>query len=324
MKLRIIPLFIALTASLSFVSTAHADPLSLAISPPILQIQALPPAKVTTFITIMNTSNNAVNASVQLRPFTQADLENGQVKFIDKFPGPDQKILQKVRIYLGNQEVTSLDLAPKQQKKLTLLIDIPENEPVSDYYFSVIFISNFSPTDKTNYSQAQGGIATNVLLSIGKGAAQGDISRFSTPFYVESGPVPFTLAIHNSGTHFIAPQGNILVKNMFGQTIGKIDILPVNVLAATTRLIPDASQNSSSASLKTLREKNPQPFIFWPEKFLLGPYQATANITLSNTGPQLTQTTYFFAFPIQAIIITIIILSFITLILIRVKNKVVL
>src|SRR6185312_6850779 len=148
------------------------------------------------------------------------------------------------------------------------------------------FLSQPIKGGQQSNSAVAGGISTNVLLSIGpSGKTTGNIEEFSAPIFTTGGPVPFSLKVSNTSKHFISPQGTILIKNMFGQTIGKVDLLPVNILSNTSRFLPSKNALDTHA--------------IWPEKFLLGPYSATLTLALSDQGPVYYRTIYFFALPIQ-------------------------
>jgi hypothetical protein len=89
---------------------------------------------------------------------------------------------------------------------------------------------------------------------------------------------------------------------MFGQTIGKVDLLPVDVLSDTTRIIPDRAQiNKEGVINEDLYNKflSTGPKALWQEKFLLGFYSAQVTLKLSDDGPILRSSTTFLALPIQ-------------------------
>lgn len=304
----LIGLFVYLSIGL-FSPAASAQGVSLGVNPPIIVIQADPPASITTPLTIHNLSNKSASFQIMFKPFHASDAENGEVKYLpegETIPGPDQELFDKVQIMDNDNVIDTVVLGPQQEKTLTLHVGIPEDEPIADYYFSVIFLNKKDQSSPTNSSLSQtiGGIATNVLLSIGKEPAQGTVTEFSVPGFLEHGPVPFTVRIRNTGTHVIAPKGSIIIKNMFGQAVGKVDLLPVNILTKSTRAIPDTSQNpekkrKSSVNLPLL---SPSPVSYWYENFLLGFYTATLTVSLSNKGPVYTSTTHFSAFPFTAFI----------------------
>lgn len=287
--------------------TARASSFSVGIYPPIVQIQAISPTSISTPFTLENYSDTPVTLDIGLKPFTASDKENGEVQYLDELPGKDPLLFQHVHISDGKTPLQSVTIQPNQQKKLNLLIDLADQEPVSDYYFSVIFVSKQANSSQSNgVSLTPGGIAMNVLLSVGpKTKPQGLIKEFSAPLFVEKGPVPFTVRLRNTGEHAMTPTGSIYIKNMFGQLVGKVDLLDVNILSNTTRSVPDLLQNPEATpsaqvnAIKSLVGNYEKPKAFWGESFLLGPYTADLHVSLSPDGPTYTQTIYFLAMPIQ-------------------------
>lgn len=303
---------------------AEAQGVSLGVFPPILQIQAVPPTDVKSKILIENLGDSPVSLQIGIKPFTASGKENGQVTYLSDFSYADPFIFDKMQILDGDSSIDSLTLAPGQQKELTLEIALPQNEILGDYYFSIVFLSNNQPPSDSNVSAATAGIATNVLLSVGpKGPTQGDIEEFSSPLFVPGGPVPFTVRIMNSSDHFITTKGNILIKNMFGQTVGNVNLLPVNILSQTVRSIPDYQQSPNAnppAALKAYFSGLNSIAAVWPEKFLFGPYTATLSIALSDQGPLFRRTISFYSFPFADLLIIALIILAIAAIIIRVKK----
>lgn len=301
MKVRI-GLLVVLAVLVVFPKKAVAGEVSLGIYPPIMQITSQPPAKIEAPLTIQNLGEEDLNLDIVFRPFTSSQKENGEVEYLsqnDFFP-ENPLFFQHVQVLLGTTPIQEVSLAPKQQKRLSLYIEIPKNEPLSDYYFSILFISKAASTDLRNQSQNIAGIGTNILLSIGpKGKPQGVIEEFSAPFILEKGPVPFTVRVKNKGEQFFVPQGKILITNIFGQTVGKVDLLPVNILAGTIRAIPDSLQAEEESTPSAILNS---PKAVWPESFLLGPYTANLILSLSEKGPILSKTIHFFAMPAKLLL----------------------
>lgn len=297
-KLLVVALSFALYA-FSFNKAAAAD-LSLGIYPPIIQIQIEPPANIDTPITIENHGKETVTLEISIKPFTAGKGELGEVVYES---GKNPLIFENIKISEDEETIEKVVIPPKQSKTLKLHLDIPKDEPLSDYYFSVLFVSENMLDERLNQLKIQGGIATNVLLSIkGKppliGAKPTSIAKiveFSSPSFLEKGPVPFMVRLKNQSNHFITPQGTISIKNIFGKTIGQVKLSPINILADTIR------------SQETL----------WQETFLFGPYTATLNINPSDKGPTLIKTIHFFVFPFRAFIIFIAI----AYIILFVKNR---
>ncbi len=302
-----------------FPHEAQAAQLSVGISPPILQITAQPPASIEAPISIKNFTQEQVTFNIVLKPFKPTDKENGQLTYISEkeaFKGKNPKIFDTMQIQNNGHSIQQLTLSPLQEKELTLHIGLPENELYADYYFSILFLAkNNLSTDSVNASQAVGGLGLLVLLSIGqKGPAKGLIEEFSVPWFVEKGPVPFTLRVTNTGHHVFVPNGTIVIKNMFGQTIGNVELLPVNVLSQSTRSLVDSFQSPEA----TIPAKFQIPNTMWHESFLLGPYTATLSLQFAQNGQIYSQTIRFFAMPVQGFIVIIVaIFSFLVI-----KNRI--
>lgn len=274
----------------------------LKISPSVIQIQTKPPADIWAPFIIENQSNESVSLQIGYKPFNTQASSNGTVVYLkngEQIPGSDKDIYRKMQIVDQNDISQSMiALGPKQAERFRLHIALPKNEPTSDYYFSLIFLENNLQLNQTNqnvnienqksYSSLQLGTGTDVLLAVGdKETPQGAIDTFSSPLFLQNGSVPFSLSVHNSGTHFISPYGTILIKNIFGQTVGKINLPKSVILAGTNRSFTDVN---------------------WSERFILGFYTATLTLALSPDGPTYTRTVNFIAFPLVtfAIILAII------------------
>jgi len=286
---------------------ASAASLSLSLDPSIIEIHARPPSVATSTLSIQNKSDNLVQLQIQIRPF-KAKFENGELEFLNS---QNSFLVKNIQILDGGVSVEGIALGPRQQKDLTLNVNIPQDTNVSDYYFSIVLVSQSTTTPTSTSSSNQLGIASNVLLSVGaKEIPDGVIEEFSAGLFYESGPVPFTLRVKNKGTHFIKPKGEILIKNMFGQNIGRLDLVSVNVLSDSIRAIPNAS-NLDFQSPKAL----------WKENFLLGFYTATLNLALSDEGPNFTKSISFFAFPFQGLIVIVIVLIGTIIVVSRVRAR---
>ncbi|MEK7605579.1 MAG: hypothetical protein AAB478_03600 [Patescibacteria group bacterium] len=286
----------------------------LSVSPPIFQIELTPPAavKAQKTLTLENTGDDPLLLDVVYKAFRPLG-DNGELEYLKdgESVGNDPYILDKVSILADDQAVSTINLPPKTKRDYDLAISIPKDEPPGDYYFSLLFVSQASgELPQSSVSQAAGAVAVNVLLSIGpKTKTTGSIEDFSTSFFQAEGPVPFTVKIKNTSSHFIYPKGQIIITNMFGQNIGKIDLLPVNILSNSTRSLPSKEQFVFAANKNTTNSKqveqiqrlstsDQRPLAVWPETFLLGPYTATLTIALSPEGPVYTRSIHFIGIPL--------------------------
>lgn len=314
------------------ITQASADGISLSVSPSILQMEVIPPVDAHAQFMLQNQSDQTIKLKVTYKLFEADESESGDIRYLsdkDPFPGKNKRIFNNISVVdENNYSYDTIKLGPKQQKKLNLLVSLAKDEPYSDYYFSVIFLS--VPADlpgDNDFTAAQGGIAMNVLLSVGPAnQAKGSVEEFSAPTYVDSGPVPFTLKVKNDSAHYIYPKGNILITNMFGQTIGKVDIPATNILAGSNRYMKDTLQltnatASATFSQNAFNQNSPHPQAFWQESFLLGYYTASLSLSLSDKGPVITRTLHFFAFPVKIIFGLIVAATIVLIIVMRVRKK---
>jgi hypothetical protein len=320
-----------------FPKSVSADDVSISISPANLQIQAKPPADVWTPFTIENKSNQPVNFIIGYKPFNTQVSSNGTAAFLkngQEIQGPDKQIFQKIQVVDDNNiSHDEIDLGPQQKKRFRLRITIPDNEPTGDYYFSLIFLQNkqeiyqniinSGKSSQQNVSTLQAGVGLNVLLAIGNIETPiGSIKSFTTPFFRQSGPVAFMLSAFNGGEHFTTSHGTILIKNMFGQTVGKVVIPSTVILAGTSRMLTGIQTNNYANNYPGSSQQNSSEQIFWPEHFLLGPYIATLSLSFSDNGPTYTRSIYFFAFPFYLLLEILIGLVVILYVYLQVKKKI--
>jgi hypothetical protein len=314
--------------SFLFVPISHAQSVDLGIYPPVFQIQTVPPSSIKIPFSIQNFADSSVDLIISLKPFTAAPSENGTISFLNDISSyPDPSLLERIQVLDNDIPIQTLTLAPKQKKNLNLTVDVPKDEAKGEYYVALIFTSTNQNTLNSSSTQTTAGISSNILLSVGPfGNAKGYIEDFSTSPFVAKGPIPFNVRIKNTSDRYITPKGDIVIRNMFGQTIGKVNLLPVNILSNTVRRIPDSAQSDTSskafAKIQDIVNKNAYPVAVWPEKFLLGPYTANLTIALSDSGPLYKKSIIFFAFPAEYLLGIIIIIMIILFLALRVKRKV--
>lgn len=282
--------------------SAFATPLDVSISPALITIKTDGKDELTPKIYIQNKTAQNISYNISLIPFQPSALKNGEPVLQDVVEKDYGSLFQNIIILDDNTSVTKVDLAPQQKKTIKLVINIPPSLKDKDYYFSVVFTS--SAQDKiensttVNISQALG---VNVLLSLGdQSQPQGEIKEFSAPSFVDKDPVSFRIDVKNNSNNFITAQGNILVKNMFGQTIGSFSFKPTNVLANSERMIENTS---------------------WNEKILFGFYRAKAEVSLSSSGPILIKETKFFAFPFKYLLLALTLFLFFLYLRLRIIKK---
>ncbi|HVZ12015.1 MAG TPA: hypothetical protein VG965_03215 [Patescibacteria group bacterium] len=303
---------------------ADSNSFSLSISPSITEIVATPPASVESRISIENKSGKEEDLNISFMPFKMSKASNGNIEYINGQDSNFEQIRSKISIYDGNNAITSVKLNPYEEKDLKLKINIDDSAGKNDYYFSVVFAASDN-TLKPNSSQTSGGIATNIILTTNEAEKpSGHIADFSTPFFENRGPVPFTLLLVNDGDHYMIPRGRISLKDMFGRDLERIDIKPEYILGHGQRYLTQYIDEKNNSTIKTINQyknNSGHPILIWPQTFLFGIYNATAVIKLSDSGPTFTTTTSFISMPIYLILPITIFSAILLGIYIKVKQK---
>lgn len=327
-KIIIISILMFFAAYFPLINIASAQSVDLGIYPPVFEIQTTPPSSIKVPFFVQNFSDAPVKLYISLAPFSPGTNENGQIQFEDNTALADPLMPSRILVQDNGNSISTIVLSPKQKKNLNLQITIPADEQKGEYYFSLVFSSAPNAISNANFSQASAGISSNILLSVGpSGKTQGIIADFSSPHFITQGPLPFTVRIKNTSDHYITPKGNILITNMFGQAVGKVNLLPVNILLNSTRRIPDSLQSVTASEkeyekIRSAVEANEFPVAVWPEKFLLGPYKATLTIALSDSGPQFKKQIIFFALPAEYMLGILIIFTIVVFIAIRIRRAI--
>ncbi len=316
--LLILPLFLSIAKG-----NIDAQEQALSIYPPVIEVQTTPPSSPLVPIIIQNSAENDLLLKIELVPFKTNNI-TGEVRLVpnDISKGFSPYYRDRIQFLVDGKKSNTVTLAPLESKEVQLNINLSKGDPPGDFYYSIVFINQQDGLPGSSVSQMPAGIATNLLLSVGpKDESSGSISQFKTSSFKTNGPVEFELKVHNSSKHLINPTGSIQVKNLFGQNVGSVKILPQYVLAGSDRFMLDDNQSSPEASL-AYQQLNTTPKVIWPETFLLGWYEAKATVLLEEDGRRYTQSLYFFAFPLYLFFPLVAIIFIILSVYLKVKKKI--
>src|SRR6185369_5919126 len=292
----IVALFGILNTRYQIPNTVFAEGTRLKIKPTVLQIKATSPGDIHAPFRIQNLGDETISLKIILKRFRDAGDESGKIVYSTPESATktdDDPFLKQIQVLVDGETSDTVTLGPQQEKELELFIMTEDGTVSQDQYFSIIFLNSQAgiPTrteaeaKDASFSSIQAGIALPVLLSLNADTkATGFIDSFEAPIALQNGPVPFTVRVKNTGEHFIQAQGLILIKNMFGQTVGRVSLPQANILAGSTRLLPsDLSETDRKAR--------------WSEKLLFGFYTATLSIALSPEQSLYTRSVHFITFP---------------------------
>ncbi len=315
-------------------NVSRAEDISLSVFPPLIELNKNDSDDISAEVTLKNSGDSTLGIKVLLRPFRALD-EDGSIEIIpeNQVPIPYKNLFSDIKIIDNGLEVRELQLAPEQTKNLEINISSNVNPGSGDYYFTVIFLaeSDAASLEATSTEDEAGtdeivsgnsiieaGIGVNVILSASKDLVpEAEITEFSAPGTAESGPVSFRVRVKNKSAKIIKPKGIILIRNMFGQTVGRVDLRQTNILSGSIRSLPDtghASRHSTGSG------DNGSAAAVWPEEFLMGLYSADLSLALSDDGPVLNKTTYFVGLPVVTVIIFSISIGFIIFVIFRINH----
>lgn len=182
---------------------------------------------------------------------------------------------------------TRFTVAPHQRQELNYFIQIPSTARPGGHYAAIVFApvteKGVDNTGATINSQ----IGTLFSITIAGDIIQkASISKFSTPWFAEYGPVAIQTQIKNEGDEHIAPQGTLAITSMFG---GK-QIQPLH----ENNIFPQAARDFVN---------------IFGEKWMFGRYTATFQATYgrANNLP-LSATASFWVFPWKIFIVIVLLI----------------
>lgn len=255
-------------------ASIHAATTGLTIQPVKFSYTMTPGQSITDTVTVVNagTSDAIVYDSVQ-DFLPTAGTSN--IEFVGRASG-----VTSVIDWITINKPVSFVLPQGASEDITFTITVPRNaEPGS--HFGVMFFKAVAANQPKGALQVGTQVGTLVLVTVpGNHLEKGNIVGFSTPSFIQRGPVNFDIKFQNSGTVYFEPKGVITVKNIFGKIVALVPIQGDVVLPTGERDI----------------------YITWPTQFLLGPYSAVATIYDGDGNILTTESTTFFALPIWYIV----------------------
>lgn len=277
-----------------------ASTLGLSLSPSLITINTANTDPISKQIHVKNNTDHNISYTIAIYPFTPSTSGNGQPILQENVNQEYNTLFRAIQISEDGRLISSVELSPGQEKILNFLFNPASSLPSKDYYFTILFTSNQEEPTQSSSVRISQSAGINFLLTYGyQNEASGKIKEFTTSSFIDKGPVEFKASVTNSSQSYTKARGNIQVKNIFGQTVGSIDLPSVDILG------------NSNRSLDSV----------WDESFLLGIYTAKLQIALSPSGPILTKEIKFAAIPLSYLVALIAITLFASYIAIRVSRK---
>ena len=311
-------------------SEANAQQVSLAISPPLLELVIKPGKSVLIAYKLENRADPLI-ASAKVLPFRpQGNL--GNIKIEKEFEGP-------IRFNLDNSEIKfEQPFFMKSGYVLQLLVRIrvPEGSPEGDYYYTLLTETQPPPSVAgSSAGRAKATIGSNILITVsdsGRIDVKGKIALFDVlaklklkilgrvfNFFESSDKIPVVLVVGNQGNNLIKPQGSINLRGNFGEQ-ANYQIISQNILSNSERLTLATPSAELNCQDKKPSDYCKQPVSLLLSGFFIGHYTLSANVSFGQSTPNLYASTSFIALPLK-LIFGIVIALFIGLLIVKKFTK---
>lgn len=204
------------------------------IGPGKTEISLEPGETATRVITVTNRTGETNTFDIELEDFTAASGTTDTVDLLGDQRGPASLV------DLLNPEVTEFTLEQGEEIEFQVEVTAPEGAEPGGRYGAVI-ISNAPDESESGTARVTTRLASLFLVRIeGDVTESGQLSDFrmagpSSVFLDSSGPEQFEILFENTGNVHLTPYGQVIIKNMFGQTVDTIGIDAYFALPDSTR-----------------------------------------------------------------------------------------
>lgn len=212
-------------------ATPSATPISISISPVILDYALFPGEQEEFLVDVTNLGEEAVKLKPEILSFTAEDLTGG-VKIIENSEFTD--VLKQWLFFVDNV----FELKPKERKNFRFMLTLPNNAAVGGHYGIVAFKTiNEAQSVEGTGAALSGRIGTLLLLTV-----KGDIKResrvlsFNIPSVYLRDQVPIQIGIKNLGTTHELLTGSVKIFNLFGNSVAELTLPPYILLPQKSRI----------------------------------------------------------------------------------------
>jgi hypothetical protein len=235
-------------------------------------------------IILKNASDSDVKVDVEVQDFIPTP-GTGDFHFVKRAEG-----VTSVRDWVTIGSPADFIFKKGESKEIPYTIKAPKNaEPGSHFGVAFFMASKIADTGQLKVGTRVGMV---IYVTVpGNFLQKGEILDFSTPKFIQKGPVNFKIKFENTGTVHFEPKGSIQITNIFGKEVA-------NVPVSGTLVLPTGVKNFT---------------VNWPVNFLLGRYKAEISLKDGEGNILTADSVAFYAFPLWYIfgfIAAIIILFF--------------
>lgn len=300
-------------AAFAFATTnAHA----ITLSPTIIDIDKKPGEVYFGTLTVSNDNDQDTTYYLTAQNFV-ARGEEGQQEFIAE----ENAFGLATWIVPDVKRVT---LGPRESKDINVAVSIPVDAEPGGHY-AALFFSTQPETEEGGVSVGVGAKTGILFLARVAGDIREEATVESFRMKNESPlnrlPAFFELRVRNVGNVHFRLRGDIDIVNMFGHTVDRVPVNPLNGAA-----LPDSIRRYDTAWAHTLKPAEGEGFIKelkdeW-NNFAIGKYTATVNATYGSANKPLTAALAFWVIPWR-ILTAVLLLLVLLILLLKGYNKMV-
>lgn len=274
-------------------TSAHAQDISLVVSPPRTDITIKPGETIQKSIKVTNTNATELILDAQVIDYIVQDDSGTPIKVTQDASG---RFLASPWFTLDQSELV---IAPNESATLTVIITAPKNALPGGHYSGIYF----EPKEKKGTNRTVSYTSTQVgslfaLTVDGEIKYDAVIKDFSVKNYLsEFGPVDFNLIIENQSDTHISPTAQVSISDMLGRNLDTLKLDSLNIFPF--------SQRSLSSR--------------WNQTWGVGRYLATVTVSY---GPGLTtaRSLYFWILPYRLIMAILVIIFVLLAIFISIRR----
>lgn len=277
------------------------------ISPALYELNAEKGKTYEISVDVMNVTLGDLQYSTSIDDFGSSD-ESGSPKILI-----DSNLPESSSIKTWLSDIPDFVLKPRQSKKITVYIKIPDDAEPGGHY-GVLRFSGTAPNLEGTGVGLSASAGVLILIRVdGAISETASIASFfavsdnnSQSSFFESGPINFAIRLKNEGNIHIKPSGSIQIHDMFGSVAGEV---LVNNVEPRSNVLPDSIRRYD---------------VEFSKEWLFGKYTADLSLGYGTKGQALTKTISFWVIPWKLIMVVLSVVVTIILVLkrlIKVYNR---
>lgn len=262
---------------------SSGNTLSLSVTPTLFEMSAVPQQAWNSNVKVINNNPYPLTVYASVVNFAPQG-ETGQGKLLPVFEESTEGATLAEWITITHEAV---EIPPESSKQIPFSVYVPEDAAPGGH-FAAIMVGTRPPDPDAGFRIKTSQIVTSLFFVrvAGDVIEDGQIREFKTTDKFLSEPiVNFELRFQNKGNVHIQPQGEILIKNMWGKERG---VIPINHQTHFGNVLPESIRKFEFTWRGELSFSD------------VGRYSAELTLAYGNDLRQfLTATTYFWVIPVK-------------------------